>query len=76
LEETHVNLNQGAESTISYLMARLTVEKYKKFDIKTKAQLQNHNKLPLKQQKQVYQTSYKKESQPIICLSMPSRLAE
>jgi len=29
MEETHVNLNQGAESTISYLMARLTVEKYK-----------------------------------------------
>jgi len=28
LEETHVNLNQGAESTISYLMARLTVERY------------------------------------------------
>jgi glycosyltransferase involved in cell wall biosynthesis len=28
LEETHVNLNQGAESSISYLMARLTVEKY------------------------------------------------
>jgi glycosyltransferase involved in cell wall biosynthesis len=28
LEETHVNLNQGAESTVSYLMARLTVEKY------------------------------------------------
>ena len=29
LEETHVNLNQGAESTVSYLMARLTIEKYK-----------------------------------------------
>jgi len=29
MEETHVNLNQGAESTVSYLMARLTVEKYK-----------------------------------------------
>lgn len=28
LEETHVNLNQGAESTISYLMARLTMKKY------------------------------------------------
>jgi hypothetical protein len=28
LEETHVNLNQGAESTISYLMARLTMENY------------------------------------------------
>jgi glycosyltransferase involved in cell wall biosynthesis len=29
LEENHVNLNQGAESTVSYLMARLTLEKYK-----------------------------------------------
>jgi len=28
LEETHVNLNQGAESTISYLLARLTIEKH------------------------------------------------
>ncbi|MCX6270930.1 MAG: glycosyltransferase [Bacteroidetes bacterium] len=28
LEETHVNLNQGAESTVSYLMARFTMEKY------------------------------------------------
>jgi hypothetical protein len=26
LEETHVNLNQGAESTVSYLLARLTME--------------------------------------------------
>lgn len=32
LEETHINLNQGAESTVSYLMARFTVEKYKKPD--------------------------------------------
>lgn len=28
LEETHVNLNQGAESSVSYLMARLTMEQY------------------------------------------------
>ena len=28
LEEDYINLNQGAESTVSYLMARLTVEKY------------------------------------------------
>ena len=28
LEDDHVNLNQGAESTLSYLMARLVVEKY------------------------------------------------
>jgi hypothetical protein len=32
LEETHVNLNQGAESTVSYLMARLTMEKYISID--------------------------------------------
>ena len=30
LEENYINLNQGAESTASYLMARLTIEKYKK----------------------------------------------
>ncbi len=30
LEEDYINLNQGAESTVSYLMARLTVEKYLK----------------------------------------------
>jgi len=29
LEENHVNMNQGAESTVSYLMARLTIEKYR-----------------------------------------------
>jgi len=29
LEESNINLNQGAESTVSYLLARLTVEKYK-----------------------------------------------
>jgi len=32
MEETQVNLNQGAESTLSYLMARLTVEKHKNSD--------------------------------------------
>lgn len=29
LEEAYINLNQGAEATVSYLMARLTMEKYK-----------------------------------------------
>lgn len=28
LEQDHINLNQGAESTVCYLMARLTVEKH------------------------------------------------
>lgn len=27
LEDTYINLNQGAESTVSYLMARMTIEK-------------------------------------------------
>jgi glycosyltransferase involved in cell wall biosynthesis len=34
LEENHVNLNQGAESTVSYLMARLTVEKFNSNNIR------------------------------------------
>ncbi len=29
LEETHVNINQGAESTVSFLIARMTIAKYK-----------------------------------------------
>ena len=40
LEEADVNLNQGAESTVSYLMARLTIEKYNAMRIvKTDVQL-------------------------------------
>lgn len=31
LEEYNVNLNQGAESTVSYLMARFTMEKYQEY---------------------------------------------
>jgi hypothetical protein len=40
LEELNVNLNQGAESTISYLMARLTIEKYARLDSTVKKQVQ------------------------------------
>ena len=28
LKENHVNVNQGVESSVSYLLARLTIEKY------------------------------------------------
>jgi hypothetical protein len=38
LEDSHVNLNQGAESSISYLMARLTTEKYNNTDIRSVVQ--------------------------------------
>ena len=42
LEESNVNLNQGAESTISYLMARLTIEKYITQDLAVSQEIQNH----------------------------------
>jgi glycosyltransferase involved in cell wall biosynthesis len=43
LEETHVNLNQGAESTVSYLMARLTIEKFRKTETVAIPHLQQVN---------------------------------
>jgi glycosyltransferase involved in cell wall biosynthesis len=42
LEETHVNLNQGAESTLSYLMARCTIERYRISDEPVKLKPRNH----------------------------------
>ena len=60
LEETHVNLNQGAESTLSYLMARLTIEKYKDLDITPKVQIRNHSRIHIKQKNRIYSTDYKK----------------
>jgi len=42
LEVNHVNLNQGAESTLSYLMARLTVDKYAKANSKPGEQVLNY----------------------------------
>jgi glycosyltransferase involved in cell wall biosynthesis len=32
LEETNINLNQGAESTVCYLLSRLTLEKYTQYE--------------------------------------------
>ncbi len=58
LEETHVNLNQGAESTLSYLMARLTIEKYKNSGTPLKAQLRNHISVYTKQRKHIYSAGY------------------
>lgn len=48
LEENYVNLNQGAESTVSYLMARLTVEK----SIRSKERSRLYEKQYLKLNKQ------------------------
>ncbi|MDZ4669162.1 MAG: glycosyltransferase [bacterium] len=45
LEEHHINLNQGAESTVSYLLSRLTIAKYVPF-----ATTMSEPKVALKQQ--------------------------
>ncbi len=45
LEENYVNLNQGAESTVSYLMARLMIEKSLRNNKKIKLQKEHFLKL-------------------------------
>jgi hypothetical protein len=59
LEMTHVNLNQGAESTVSYLMARLTIEKYKDLNNPIKAPVSGHFKLAEKSVKGNYSFAFK-----------------
>jgi glycosyltransferase involved in cell wall biosynthesis len=56
LEEDYVNLNQGAESTVSYLMARLTLEQYGKKEPKN---------LPLVIQKRDFKTSKQLQHIPL-----------
>jgi len=47
LEENHLNLNQGAESTVSYLLARLTMERYFGPSTQTETQLSVKPKIHL-----------------------------
>lgn len=56
LEEFNVNLNQGAESTVSYLIARLTMEKYSSSAISVNAQMRNHIRVHHKRSKLIYST--------------------
>lgn len=58
LEEHNVNLNQGAESTESYLMARFTIEKYQVFDQQPKVAL-HHIVTGTKQRKSIYSAAPK-----------------
>jgi hypothetical protein len=55
LEDTYINLNQGAESTVSYLMARLTIDKNtkKSFKLQTSSQVSKEIYLKLSRPKQV-----------------------
>lgn len=57
LEENNINLNQGAESTVSYLMARLTIEKYKFQKDRPKMKLQNRIRSNVKHQGRIYSTN-------------------
>ncbi len=70
LEEMNVNLNQGAESTISYLMARLTMEQYKNLDNSINIPLINPLRLHTKQRKPVYSTHTKKLPDPSYSVPM------
>jgi hypothetical protein len=45
LEEFNVNLNQGAESSVSYLMARLTIEKLLQSEECNKEPKRRHNEM-------------------------------
>lgn len=49
-EENYVNLNQGAESTVSYLMARLTLEKFCRSKERRKLYMKQHLKLNMQNQ--------------------------
>jgi hypothetical protein len=74
LEESNVNLNQGAESTVSYLMARLTLEKYVNPEIPVKAELRKHIKVQNKQGEPIYSSDSKKKSDQVFSISDPLNL--
>ncbi|MFO7722159.1 MAG: glycosyltransferase [Bacteroidales bacterium] len=51
LEENQVNLNQGAESTVSYLMARLTLEMQTRLNARTVMLVDSHHRSTLRHEK-------------------------
>jgi len=59
LEETHVNLNQGSESTVSYLMARLTMEKYENLADPIGPMLRNRTRTHTNSKRCIYSTDFK-----------------
>ncbi|MDP1622643.1 MAG: glycosyltransferase [Bacteroidales bacterium] len=61
LEETHVNLNQGAESTLSYLMARLTLEKYHRSENPVMGHSRHHFRVHTKERQFIYSSNIKKQ---------------
>lgn len=74
LEENHVNLNQGAESTLSYLMARLTIEKYRNLGRSIALASWNHLNIQKSQYKFLYSTNSLKLPDFPNIISLPLRL--
>jgi glycosyltransferase involved in cell wall biosynthesis len=62
LEETHVNLNQGAESTVSYLMARLTMEEYNSKENPIMDHSRHHFSVHTKQRQFIYSSNNKQST--------------
>ncbi len=73
LEETHVNLNQGAESTVSYLMARLSMESFRQEETPPMFPVRKHARINPTQKRLLYSTDEKQFSQPIL-RSQPQKL--
>lgn len=74
LEESNINLNQGAESTVSYLMARLTIENYTNPEIPVHTKLIKRVKVHHKQVALIYSTDTKEIKQDIKLLEISSYL--
>ncbi|MFZ4398907.1 MAG: glycosyltransferase [Bacteroidales bacterium] len=74
LEEMNINLNQGAESTISYLMARLCVENYQQPEKLVIAQQQKQLREHIQRIRPVYSTDYKKISYHPYPVAFPTYL--
>jgi len=74
LEETNVNLNQGAESTVSYLMARFTMDMYKTVSKPVQAHLGNFISISQKRKKTSYSTQFVKYQANPGIISLPLQL--
>lgn len=72
LEESNINLNQGAESTVSYLMARLTIEKYINSENQVKNTITKETKTHSRQRKLVYSTDSEKQTSQAFTILYPT----
>jgi glycosyltransferase involved in cell wall biosynthesis len=69
MEDSNVNLNQGAESTVSYLMARLTIEKYSTAHVPAKPELRKHFKVVHKHEKPIYSSNTQMQTNQVVLVS-------